>query len=146
MFTGEHPLTIDEKGRLAVPARFRQLLAETHGPQLYVVPITNSERPAHLEVFPAPVFKQIADQIDELQDAEAAETLKQELIGRAMLTELDAQGRITLTQKLRDEVRLNGRALVVGQSKRFDIWDETVYGSTRADAEKFSRALRLIKR
>lgn len=146
MFTGEHPLTIDEKGRLAVPARFRQQLAETSGSQLFIVPLTTPEKPAHLEVYPAAKFREIAEQIDALEDADAAEVLKAELIGRAAQSEIDGQGRITVPAKLREEVAINGRAVVVGQISRFDVWSEAVYEAVRVEPARLSQALRQIRR
>jgi MraZ protein len=146
MFTGEHPLMVDDKGRVAVPAKFRQVLTELWGPQLYVVPLRQSKAPAHIEVYPAERFKEITRQIEELADNELAEVLNQEFIGRATPVDLDGQGRILVPQKFREEVGLNGRALIVGRNKRFELWNEDVYNSTRADADTLTRALGLITR
>ena len=146
MFTGEHPLTVDDKGRVAVPAKFRQVLMELWGPQLYVVPLREAKVPAHIEVYPAERFKEITRQIEELEDNELAEVLNQEFIGRAAPVDLDGQGRILVPQKFREEVGLNGRALILGQNKRFELWNEDVFRSNRADTETLTRALGLIKR
>lgn len=146
MFTGEHPLTIDDKGRLAVPARFRQQIAESQGVQLYAVPITTPDKPPHLEVYPAAEFKRLADLIQNHSDRRKAEQLKRGFIGPAVMSEIDAQGRIMLPLKLREEARLNGRVTVVGQITRFDVWDDKLYEATRVDPADLAEALALIPR
>jgi MraZ protein len=146
VFTGEHSLNIDDKGRLAVPARFRQQLAESQGLLLYIT--INDSEPDHprLEIYPAPKFREIADQIDRLDDRGHAEMLKLRFIGRAVETEIDKQGRIMLPPLLRRDARLNGRVTLLGQINRFDVWDETLYAQARAPSEALAEALRQIRR
>lgn len=146
MFAGWYAVSIDEKGRIAVPASFRQLLAKTDGAPLYLTPFGHHGKP-HLEAFPAPAFARIAEQIEALDDAEQAELLKQEIVGRSLMVDLDAQGRMVVPQWLREEAGLsNGKVVVEGQINRFDIWDEAAYRARRADPEALRQALRLIKR
>lgn len=146
MFAGWYAVSIDDKGRIAVPASFRQLLARIEGAPLYLTPFTHDGKP-HLEVFPAPAFARLAEQIEALDDAEQAELLKQEIVGRSLMVELDAQGRMVVPQWLRDEAGLaNGKVVVEGQINRIDIWDEAAYRARRADPERLKQALRLIKR
>ena len=57
MFAGSHLLTVDDKGRLAIPARFRQKLTEKFGPQVF---ITRSYQPC-VEIYPATTFNSIVD-------------------------------------------------------------------------------------
>lgn len=123
MFAGSHLLTIDDKGRLAVPARFRQQLIDEHGAQLF---ITRAYNPC-IEVYPAPVFRALAEQIQGLDNRAAADKLKEVFIGHAVETEIDKQGRILLPQILRRHARLEISAVLVGQITRFDIWSEDVW-------------------
>lgn len=146
MFAGWYAVSLDEKGRIAVPASFRHTLAKSeHGP-LYVTPFSHDGKP-HLEVFPSTQFARIAEQIEALEDREQAELLKQEIVGRSVMVELDGQGRIVLPQWLREEGQLaNGRVIVEGAINRFDIWDEQRYRARRPEPERVKQALKLIKR
>jgi MraZ protein len=120
MFAGSHSLTIDEKGRIAIPARFRQQLAEGSGMQLM---ITKGAEPC-LEIYPLPVFNDIAADIQKMADYRHKRVLSQAWVGRAVETEIDRQGRVSLPQILRNEAGLNGSAVLVGQIDRFHLWPE----------------------
>ncbi|WP_052367451.1 division/cell wall cluster transcriptional repressor MraZ [Algiphilus aromaticivorans] len=145
MFTGEHPLNVDDKGRLAVPARYRQQLADTHGLQLYVT-IVNLDGNARLEIYPAPVFKEIAEQIQQMEDRDLAEALKLGFVGRAVETEIDRQGRIVLPPLLRRDAGIDNRAMLVGQITRFDVWEQATYEATRVPQDQLATALQKIRR
>jgi MraZ protein len=146
VFSGWYAVSLDDKGRIAVPASFRHTLAKSEGGPLYLTPFSHDDKP-HLEVFPAPEFAKLAAQVQAIEDSEQAELLKQEIFGRSVAVELDAQGRIVLPQWLREEAGLaNGRVVVEGQISRFDIWDEARYQSRRAEPERLKQALKLIKR
>jgi MraZ protein len=123
MFAGSHLLTIDDKGRLAIPARFRQQLADDHGTQVF---ITRSYLPC-VEIYPATHFRAVADQIESLADRARADWLTQIFIGNAVETEVDKQGRVLLPQLLRKYAKLDSAVVVVGQNKRMDVWSETVW-------------------
>lgn len=129
MFAGSHQLTIDDKGRLAIPARYRQLLADECQSQLVV---TLGPNPC-LEIYPAPEFQRLADEIQAMEDREAAETLKNWFIGFAVETEIDKQGRVLLPPMLRKRARLNGQAVLMGQIRRFDLWAEDLWNERFGD-------------
>jgi len=145
MFTGEHPLNVDDKGRLAVPARFRQQLADSHGLQLYITIVTLDDNP-RLEIYPAPVFRDIAEQIQQMEDRDLAEALKLGFVGRAVETEIDRQGRIVLPPLLRKDAGIGNRAMLVGQITRFDVWEQPAYEATRVGADQLANALKQIRR
>ena len=144
MFAGSYPLTVDDKGRLAIPARFRQQLADSGAP-LY---ITRSYQPC-IELYPAAEFRRVADQIEGLADRGSADLLTQIFIGNAVETEVDKQGRVLLPQLLRKQARLDGSAVLVGQIKRFDVWSEDLwhqrFGDGPATAD-LAAAFALLKR
>lgn len=144
MFAGSHLLTIDDKGRLAIPARFRQQLADDYGAQIY---ITRAYQPC-IEIYPAAVFKNLAEQIQNLEDRSAADKLKEVFIGHAVECEMDKQGRVLLPQILRRFARLNGAAVLVGQINRFDVWAEEVWTEKfgEGNAEDLASAFALLKR
>ncbi|MCI0750024.1 MAG: division/cell wall cluster transcriptional repressor MraZ [Nevskiales bacterium] len=147
MFAGSYLLSIDDKGRLAIPTRFRQQLGDLYGPQIF---ITRSYETC-IEIYPGSVFKQLADQIQEMEgDRRQVDLLKQVFIGNAVETEMDKQGRVLLPQILRRYARLDGRAVLVGQISRFDIWGEELwmqrFGDGAGMADGLAGAFALLKR
>lgn len=123
MFTGSHLLTIDDKGRLAIPARFRQRLTEKFGPQIF---ITRSYQPC-IEIYPAATFNEVVEQIDQLADRKKADIATRAFIGHAEEAEIDKQGRVLLPQLLRKLAHLDVRAVAVGQLRRIEIWSEDIW-------------------
>lgn len=123
VFTGQHHLTIDDKGRLAIPARYRQQLSERCGGQLV---ITRGPNPC-LEIFPAPEFQRIVDDIQNMEDRAIAEDLKAIIVGFAAETEIDKQGRVLLPPNLRKAVRLDTPVVLMGQIIRFDLWAQDAW-------------------
>lgn len=116
-------MSIDEKGRLAVPARFRQPLVDSCGAQLV---ITTGPNPC-VEIYPAPEFQRIVRDIQAMDDRVTAEKLKQVFVGFAVETAMDAQGRVLLPPMLRRRARLENGAVLMGQDSRFDVWATDVW-------------------
>ena len=141
MFTGSHQLTVDDKGRLAIPARVRQQLIDTHGAQIY---LTRGPDPS-IEIYPAATFQALAEQIQNLPDRKAAELLKKIFIGHATDTEIDKQGRVLLPGVLREHARIKTDVRLVGQITRIDVWaEETWIGE--GQVEGVADAFALLKR
>lgn len=146
MFTGSHHLAIDEKGRLAIPARFRQALSEQCDSQLV---ITLGPNPC-LEIYPLPEFERIVHDIQAMEDRDQAETLKQWFVGFAVETEIDKQGRVLLSPMLRRRAQLDGAAVLMGQDSRFDLWPEREWEQRFGEASDqkvlLQQAFRTIRR
>ncbi len=94
--------------------------------------ITRGPNPC-LEIYPANEFQRIADEIDQMEDRQMAETLKGIVIGLAVQTELDKQGRVLLPPLLRKHARLNGAAVLMGQIRRFDLWPDDLWNERYGD-------------
>ena len=94
--------------------------------------ITRGPNPC-LEIYPANEFQRIADEIDQMEDRQMAETLKGIVIGLAVQTELDKQGRVLLPTLLRKHARLNGAAVLMGQIRRFDLWPDDLWNERYGD-------------
>lgn len=129
MFAGSHQLTIDEKGRIAVPARYRQQLAEGCDSQLVV---TMGPEPC-LEIYPAPQFQDIVKTIMQLPPRGPAALLRQRFIGMASECEIDKQGRVQLPQFLRAQAGLNGTGVLVGNIDHFELWAEDRWNARWSD-------------
>lgn len=143
MFSGSYQLTVDDKGRVAIPARLRQQLADEFGTTIYV---TKADKPC-LEIHPSRGFREIAEQIQEMEDQELAEALKLMYIGRAVESDIDRQGRVTLPPMLRQDAKLSGKVMLVGMGKRLDVWADSEY-QTEVSAREvdLKSALARIKR
>ena len=115
MFLGRYEHTIDEKGRLTIPARYRELLADG----AYVT--QGFDR--NLMVLPSAVFVQLSSHANQLSVTDpTARTLKRYIFSTAERIEIDRAGRILLPQFLRQQVGLNGGAVIVGVGDYFEIW------------------------
>jgi MraZ protein len=115
MFLGQFEHTIDEKGRMTIPARFREELGE--------IAYLTRAFDQNLTVMPAPVFEALAERLNELSLTDPEVRLLQSLIfSNAIRVEFDRAGRILIPQFLRDQANLKTNAVVVGQGKRFEIW------------------------
>ncbi|MDD3763208.1 MAG: division/cell wall cluster transcriptional repressor MraZ [Nevskiales bacterium] len=137
MFAGTHQLMVDDKGRLAIPARFRQLLADQCGAQLV---ITKGPNPC-LEIYPRPVFEDVVQQIQQMEDRRQAELLKQWFVGFAVETEMDKQGRVLLPPMLRKRVNIDGAVMLMGQDSRFDVWPQDVWEARFGEGSELAVAL-----
>jgi MraZ protein len=142
MFAGSHLLTIDDKGRLAIPVRFRQLIAEKHGPAVF---ITRSYQPC-VEIYPAAEFHAVVEQIDQMPDRKKADLATRVFIGNATEAEIDKQGRVLLPQLLRKLAHLGSAAVAVGQNKRIEIWSEEVWSQFSAGQDELADAFASLKR
>ncbi|MBI5651705.1 MAG: division/cell wall cluster transcriptional repressor MraZ [Chloroflexi bacterium] len=116
MFLGSNSHSIDEKGRLTLPAKWRAELASG-------VVVTRGLDDC-LFVFPQIKFEKIATEIDdagiEMSDARA---WARYLAGKAELLEVDKQGRILIPDDLRKFAHLNGQVVVLGVVSRIEIWN-----------------------
>ena len=135
MFRGINPLSLDGKGRLAVPAKYRQPLLEAAGGQL----VLTIDRDRCLLLYPLPVWEDIERQLIQLSSTNPrARALKRLLLGHAEECALDASGRILLPAPLREFAHLEKRVVLVGQGNKFEIWDEARWNELTAAAVSFS--------
>jgi len=129
MFRGDFALTMDTKGRLAVPSRYRERLADACGGKL-VVTISLLER--CLVAYPFPDWQRIENTLDGLPALDQkAQAISHLLIGHATELDMDAQGRILLPQSLRDFAQLGKRVRMVGQIRKFELWNEATWAARR---------------
>ena len=130
MFRGLHSICLDNKGRLAVPSRYRSTLSETAEGKVVV---TIDTELACLLLYPLPQWEIIEKKLEALPSFNrAARRIQRLLIGHATELECDGQGRILLPQPLREYAKLDKCVVFVGQGKKFEIWDEESWNSHRA--------------
>lgn len=125
MFTGRTALSLDAKGRLAIPARHREKLIVSCGGR---VVLTQYPFDPCLALYSEPQWEVIANQVAGLSDAEpAVRKLKRLFLGQAVEMELDSSGRILVPPELRTLINLDRKAMLVGVMRRFEIWEENAW-------------------
>lgn len=129
MFIGEYQHNIDEKGRLAVPIKFREQLAKgavvTRG-------LDNC-----LFLYPQKDWEALADKLSKLPISKAnTRAFARLMLAGAMDCEIDGQGRIILPDYLRKYAALKKKAVVAGLYNRLEIWDETAWNKYKLSTEK----------
>jgi MraZ protein len=129
LFRGVTALTLDAKGRMAMPARYRDQLLERAGGNL-VITIDTDDR--CLWIYPQQEWEEIEARIAALPALNPATIkLRRLLIGYATDTEMDGAGRILLTPLLREYAGLERKLMLVGQGKKFELWDEERWNAQR---------------
>ncbi len=129
MFRGEYSLSLDAKGRLAIPSRYRERLVEDCGGKL-IVTISLLER--CLVVYPYPRWQRIEDELKDLPALDSqAQAINHLLIGHAVDCDMDSNGRVLLSQALRSFAGLDKRIMMVGQVDKFEIWDDALWSRRR---------------
>jgi MraZ protein len=129
MFRGINGINIDAKGRIVMPTRYRaRLLEESSG--RVVMTIDTDER--CLLLYPLHAWEVIESKLAELPSFNPqARRIQRLLIGHATETELDNNGRVLLPPLLREYAGLQKQAMLVGQGKKFELWDEAHWQDCR---------------
>lgn len=120
MFLGQYVHSIDDKGRVTIPARYRELLEEgayiTQGFDLNLFVLTTSS------------FERIYQRVNQMSLTDpAARQLKRLIFSHAVRAETDKAGRILIPQFLRQAAHLKGSAVVVGVGNYFEIWSPDLW-------------------
>ncbi|MGB1557209.1 MAG: division/cell wall cluster transcriptional repressor MraZ [Oceanococcaceae bacterium] len=119
MYSGKSELTLDDKGRLAIPARYRPQLLEQCAGRLVV---TVDVEPCLL-IYPADTWKAFADRLMALNEFNPrAKQVRRHFLGHAEELEMDKQGRLQLTPALRAAVALERQIVLAGQGNKFELW------------------------
>ncbi len=118
MFLGEYEHSVDTKGRIAVPAKFRNQLEGG------LVVTRGFER--CLQVYPMEQWQRLSERVSGLSlGAAEARQLRRLLFSSAFDTEVDKQGRIVLPSGLREYAGIGDMAVVAGMNTYFEIWSQT---------------------
>ncbi|MDD3242846.1 MAG: division/cell wall cluster transcriptional repressor MraZ [Eubacteriales bacterium] len=141
VFKGQYEHSLDPKGRIAIPAKFREGLGDEFvvwnwffDPCLYVQ--SNGE------------YENIARQLDDMSFAdEDAAMLRRALFARAFDVELDKQGRILLPASQREYAKLDKDAVILGVGNHVEIWSRQVWQdkAQTLDTDMLRQAVRNLR-
>ena len=129
MFRGFSAVSIDDKGRMAIPVRFRErLTAVADGCLVQTLnPLDRS-----IWLYSLPDWELIETKLAELSDFDKqSRRAKQMMRGYANDCQLDTQGRILIPQELRDYAQLHKQAVILGQGNKFEIWNQSSWEQQR---------------
>ena len=122
MFQGVNTVKLDAKGRLAVPAKHREVLAAQSASRV-VVTINPDDKARCLLLYPENEWRDIVRSLSRRDTMNPAiRAIQRLLVGYASELELDAQGRILLSAELRKFARLDKEVSLVGQINKIEIW------------------------
>jgi MraZ protein len=132
MFTGSYFHTMDNKGRVSIPARYKEILKDRKDRHLT---ITNWE--GYVLAFPQSEWVIFAEELAKKPMLDPQyRPIQRLLISGAEECPLDRQGRILVSQNLRDYAKLSREVCLVGALRCFEIWDRSTFESHRKNLEE----------
>lgn len=126
MFQGETAISVDDKGRLAIPTAYRDQVAQACGNRLVLT--YNPFEQGCLWIFPQPEWERVRDQVNALPSVKAVHrALQMKLVGAAAQVEPDGAGRILLPASQRAAAGIEKRAVLLGMGNKFELWSEQAH-------------------
>jgi len=135
MFIGEYNHNLDEKGRLAIPSKFRALLK---GGAIVTRGLDNC-----LFLYPKKQWAKVAEKLASLPTTSnpSARSYARSTLGGAMDVDFDNQGRIVLPEYLRSFSALKKKVVIVGLYDKLEIWNEENWNKYKTKAEKDNNSI-----
>ena len=127
MFRGQYEHTIDPKGRVSIPSKFREVLAAKGDGRLVITHFDN-----HLMAYPFDEWRIFEEKMAALPSTndEVASFIRY-LVAGAVDCEVDKQGRVLIPPPLRDSGGLTSEVVLAGALKKFEIWDKVRWHDER---------------
>lgn len=120
-FSGKYYYSLDPKGRIIIPAPFREIISSNYNPKLYIV---NAAFDKCLHVYPQEEWNNLEEKVRQLPKMqEEVRFFMRRVIASAQEVELDKQGRILVPASLREDAGLNSEIAIVGQIEKIELWD-----------------------
>ena len=128
VFRGATKVTLDAKGRMAVPTRYRERLAARCDGNL----IVTVDKDHCLLIFPLPDWEEVERKLVRLPSLnKAVRRVLRIMVGYATEVEMDASGRILVSRELREFASLDKNVMLIGQGNKFELWDEATWNEKR---------------
>jgi MraZ protein len=123
VFQGETAITVDDKGRIAIPTAYRELVAGECANRLVLT--YNPFESGCLWLFPHAVWEAVRDQVNSLSKVvKAHRDMQMKLVGAAAVVEPDGAARILLPASQRATTGIEKRAVLLGMGDKFELWSE----------------------
>ncbi|MBD3612094.1 MAG: division/cell wall cluster transcriptional repressor MraZ [Hydrogenovibrio crunogenus] len=130
-FRGINSINMDAKGRLAIPKRYRESIAEASENQL--VATIDLHSPCLL-IYTMDEWEVIERKLMSLPNMDPQARLVQRLLlGHASEMEMDGQGRVLLPSLLREHAKLEKEAILLGQGNKFELWSQEAWDASRPE-------------
>jgi len=135
MFFGEFHHTVDEKGRIIMPTKFRNQLGE----MFYItIDLWGQDDEKCLCVYPEASFQKLCGKLREMATSDTeTRKLYRKFYSRVQDTTTDKQGRVMITPELRDHAGLDKEIVLAGQDDHIEIWDRKKWEVYNEDTEFF---------
>lgn len=126
MFQGETPVTLDDKGRLAIPATYREQITRVCGNRLVLT--YNPFESGCVWIFPEPEWERVRDEVVALPTVKAVHrALLMKLVGAAAHLEPDANWRVQVPASQRGTTGIEKKAVLLGMGAKFELWSEQAH-------------------
>ena len=126
MFQGETAITIDDKGRLAIPTSYRDVIARECGNRLVFT--YNPFESGCLYLYPLAAWEKVRDQVNALpRTRHVNRQMQLKLVGAAAFVEPDGNGRISIPASQRHASGLEKKAVLLGMGDKFELWSEQAH-------------------
>ena len=128
VFRGATKVTLDAKGRMAIPTRYRERLAARCNGEIVVT----VDKDHCLLVYPLPDWEELERKLVRLPSMnKIARNIVRIMVGYATEVDMDASGRVLVSRELRDFAGLDKQAMLIGQGNKFELWDEETWNEKR---------------
>ena len=125
MFLGASKVTLDDKGRVAIPARYRDRIRDRADGHLVVTASPPGPGARHLRVYMQPDWEEAARKLTRLPGMHPITlALQRRLIGYASERDMDGHGRILINPTMQEFAGIERHAMLVGQGSRLELWDD----------------------
>ena len=128
VFRGASQVSLDAKGRMAIPTRYRERIATRCDGQI----IVTVDKDRCLLVYPLPDWEEVERKLVRLPSMnKIARRIVRIMVGYATEVDMDANGRILVSRELRDFASIDKQAMLIGQGNKFELWDEEIWNRKR---------------
>jgi len=124
VFRGPNKVSLDAKGRMAIPTEYRDRIASRCNGELVVT----VDKDRCLLVYPLPDWEELENKLVNVPGLnKATRRIVRIMVGYATEVDMDNNGRILISRELRDFASIEKKAMLIGQGKKFELWDEKTW-------------------
>jgi MraZ protein len=135
MFMGEYNHTVDDKGRVIIPVKFREDLGDDF--------VVSRGLDGCLFVHDNKEWQKFVEKLQEIPGGKDARQFRRNFLAKAETASIDKQGRVLIPEKLRSEAAIEKEVVVIGVGNRIEIWnrDNWENASEDIDAEEIAEKM-----